>query len=76
VIEGYRITRCPLVYVGDTEQAYLQAYYEYKNGFLPNSGGWLDQPAKFSKIVAAIEKIVAQMEQQYGNARPQHTDKA
>ena len=38
--------------------AYLRAYMFYQDGFLPNAGGWCDQPAKF---IEAIEIIEAEM---------------
>ena len=47
--------------VNPRSQAYIRAYGFYKDGFLPNPGGWLNQPAKlldaFSIIDSEIEKM-------------------
>lgn len=59
---GYRITRCPLRLVTNEDTISLQAFKEYRAGYLPNEGGWLDQPMKFSSIVSMIEAIVSRLE--------------
>ena len=41
--------------------AYLEAYHQYKNGFLPYEGGWLNQPLKFLEATKAIENLVEKM---------------
>jgi hypothetical protein len=61
-IEGYELTRCPLVHVTGGETDSMQAYLEYKNGFLPNDGGWLNQPMKFAQMINTIDKAIARME--------------
>ena len=32
------------------------AYRRYEKGYLPNSGGWMDQSAKFNDIIDIIEQ--------------------
>lgn len=32
-------------------------------GYLPNPGGWLDQPAKFVEAVVLIEREIARMKE-------------
>jgi hypothetical protein len=38
---------------------YIRAYNFYKNGFLPNAGGWLDQPAKLLDAFNIIDREAA-----------------
>jgi len=38
--------------------AYLEAYHQYKNGFLPYEGGWINQPLKFLEAIKTIENLV------------------
>lgn len=46
----------------------LTAYREYRNGFLPNDGGWLDQPMKFGSAMEIIEAAHAKVsEKKDGN---------
>jgi hypothetical protein len=33
----------------------LHAYIEREKGYLPNAGGWLDQPMKFTDSMKFIE---------------------
>jgi len=40
----------------------LQAFKEYRAGYLPNPGGWLDQPMKFSALVGMVEGITIRLE--------------
>ena len=49
------IDRCPLKIINACSNAYLEAYNFYKNGYLPYSGGWLNQPAKFMNALHVIE---------------------
>ena len=42
---------------------YLHAYGRYQKGYLPNSGGWLDQAAKFIAVIDIIENELAMIEQ-------------
>ncbi len=65
-IEGFIIDKCPLKYIDDSISLYLQCYFEYKNGFLPNENGFLDQTAKFSSLITIISNIMSRMEKDYG----------
>lgn len=51
--------RCPLKTVNLSSYKMIQAYNFYKNGYLPNSGGWMDQSAKFIEAIDVIEKEVS-----------------
>lgn len=62
-IEDYQVTHCPVKDIGGTESAYLQAYFEYDNSFLPNSGGWLDQPMKFTQVINLIDKLTEKIQE-------------
>jgi hypothetical protein len=63
VIEGIEIKRCPLTYIGNKEALLLQAYKEWISGYLPNAGGWLDQPMKFQQAMRVIEKKSLELEE-------------
>ena len=58
VIEGIKVKKCPLKEVKGQSMAYLEAYRQYKNGFLPYGGGWLNQPLKFLEAMKVIEDAV------------------
>lgn len=63
IIEGIEVRRCPLKYLTNTEIERLQAYKEYQAGFLPNTGGWLEQPMKFTQIITFIAGEVSRLEE-------------
>ncbi len=65
-IEGIKITRCPLTFITYAEIGYMEAYYFFKNGYLPNEGGWLNQPMKFCKIMNIIENISERLKEKNG----------
>ncbi len=58
IIEGIEVKRCPLKEIKGKSMAYLEAYHQYKNGFLPYSGGWLAQPLKFLEAIKVIENSI------------------
>ena len=37
---------------------YIRAYNFYKDGFLPNPGGWMEQPVKLIEALMYIQRIV------------------
>lgn len=59
LIEGVEVKRCPVKLITAQSKAYLQAYSFYKDGFLPNVGGALDQSAK---VMEAIRHIADEVE--------------
>ena len=63
-IDNAVLTWCPRKYTGGLTMLILGAYREYKSGFLPNPGGWLDQPMKFTGAMAVIDTAIARMEEQ------------
>lgn len=62
--EGKQYRGCPFKQVTDLSANFLRAYNFYKNGFLPNTGSWLEQPAKFIEAVEVIENELAEMKQE------------
>ena len=60
-IDGWRFQRCPNKVVSLSSFEYIQAYNMYKNGFLPNQGGWLDQSAKLIDAFTIIDREAARM---------------
>ncbi|MDP3790341.1 MAG: hypothetical protein Q8R48_08085 [Candidatus Omnitrophota bacterium] len=54
-IGDYNFQRCPVKEITLDISQYIRAYNFYKNGNLPNAGGWLDQTAKFIDVVELID---------------------
>jgi hypothetical protein len=63
IIEGIEITHCPLRYLSDVEMDRLQMYKVYKDGFLPNEGGVLNQPIKLLQVIVYIENEMKRLEE-------------
>ena len=61
-IEGVAITRCPVKLITIESKLYLQVYSYYKDGFLPNAGGSLDQSIKVMDVLQFIDNEKARME--------------
>lgn len=63
-LDDTMLTRCPRFYPGGAELLMLAAYREYRNGYLPNTGGWLDQPMRFIEGMEIVEAAVARVTEQ------------
>ena len=50
---------CPLPTITDKTYRILRAYDNYKNGLLPLSGGYLEQPQYFIRAMDFIEMVIA-----------------
>lgn len=61
---GYRMTKCPLMFVTDTERIYINLWADYKKGILPNRGGWLDQPMKFYSIMNIVDGVMSKIDEE------------
>lgn len=61
--QDIEIERCPRKYVDGPTLMMLAAYREYKNGFLPNPGGWLDQPMKFIQSMQIVDSVISKLEE-------------
>jgi hypothetical protein len=60
-VEGYQITRCPMIWL-TYEFELLDIFRDHEKGILPNAGGGLDQPMKFSQIIAIIGNVSQELE--------------
>ena len=60
-IEGTILKRCPLRVIDERSVAMVEVYFAFKKGFLPNAGGWLDQPVRFSRSMTVIEDYSAKL---------------
>ena len=52
---GEEFKGCPVKKITAQSWEYLRAYIFYSRGFLPNAGGWKDQPIKFIRAMEIIE---------------------
>ncbi len=57
-INEWIFQRCPVRLVTRQSVEYLRAYRMFDRGYLPNQGGWLEQPAKFIEAMEVIEREV------------------
>jgi hypothetical protein len=47
-------SRCPRALVTEKSFEYLNAYFFFEKGYLPNPGGWMDQPVKFIEAIVVM----------------------
>ena len=59
---GERYRGCPFRIVTRQSANFLRAFQFYKEGYLPNAGSWLDQPAKMLDAFEVIEKELKAIE--------------
>jgi hypothetical protein len=57
-LDGDKYSRCPLKLVTRKSYEYINAYNFMEKGFLPNAGGWQNQPAKFIEAVIVIQGVI------------------
>jgi len=50
--------------VDHNSQDYFRAYRRFVAGYLPNTGGWLEQSAKFNDVIDIIESELAAIRQE------------
>jgi len=55
-INGQQYRGCPFKIVTRQSANFLRAFQFYRNGYLPNTGGWIDQSAKLIDAFEVIEK--------------------
>ncbi|MDD5108294.1 MAG: hypothetical protein PHC29_02110 [Candidatus Omnitrophica bacterium] len=63
-IGDWEFSRCPRGLVTIKSIEYLNAYIFFKEGFLPNPGGWLDQPLKFIQAMRLIAAEVIKIKEE------------
>lgn len=68
-INEHKFNRCPLSYVEASDYFWLVAYKMFKNGFLPNVGGWLNQGNKFIEAMIFIDEEVTKAKNEVKNVR-------
>jgi len=57
-------SRCPRSLITIKSIEYLNAYIFLEKGFLPNPGGWLDQPLKFIQAMRVIAAEVIKIKEE------------
>ncbi len=72
VIEGIPLKRCPILYTGDKETVWIQAYFEYQNGHYPEPGAWLDQTIKSSALIRFIDATIERIRKAKEDGRTKH----
>jgi hypothetical protein len=63
-MDGEDIDYCPLSVATPEISRYFSFYTHYKNGYLPASGGVLDQTARFLRMMEIIQSAVTDYEQE------------
>jgi hypothetical protein len=59
-----KFRKCPRLELTEDVSGWLYAYRMFKNGFLPNAGGWLEQSNKFIEVMCFIEAKVAEFQRE------------
>ena len=67
-LENWEFSRCPKRLVEIRSVEYLNEYFFFEKGYLPNAGGWLEQPAKFVHAMVLIEREVVRAREEKENA--------
>jgi len=60
---------CPVKKIDPKSWEYLRAFIFYNRGFLPNPGGWKDQPLKFIRAMELIELELIRIKEKDGKDR-------
>ncbi len=60
---------CPVKKITPSSWEYLRAFIFYNRGFLPNPGGWRDQPLKFIRAMEIIELELIRIKEKEGKDR-------
>jgi len=53
--DEFETNRCPVRLVTKNSLRLIEAFLYFKQGLLPNAGGWMDQPAKLFEAFEVIE---------------------
>ncbi|MDD4873881.1 MAG: hypothetical protein PHE15_02760 [Dehalococcoidales bacterium] len=53
--DEFETSRCPVKLITKQSIRLLEAFLHFKQGFLPNAGGWMDQPAKLFEAFEIVE---------------------
>lgn len=60
----FETSRCPVSLLTAASCEYIRAYGLFLKGYMPNAGGWIDQPKKFIEAMEIIEKEVAEIQKE------------
>tara|TARA_R100000808_G_C2150261_1_gene158959 strand:- start:968 stop:1216 length:249 start_codon:yes stop_codon:yes gene_type:complete len=60
--DGEPLDKCPLTYNNIGITLSLSLYNAYKNGFLPENGGWLEQSHVYTETMLLIDNDQKQFE--------------
>lgn len=63
-LDGENLYRCPLKLITRQSLEYVRFYNFYRDGYLPDDGGIMDQPGKFLDAVGIIENSIREMEKE------------
>ena len=63
-LDGDDYFRCPLKIITKQTGEYVRFYNFFRDGYLPNAGGIMDQPGKFLDAMSIIESAVGEMEKE------------
>jgi hypothetical protein len=61
-LRGQQYQGCPFKIVTRQSANFLRAFQFYKQGYLPNEGGWINQSAKMIDAFEVIEKELQEIE--------------
>ena len=63
-LDGKEYCRCPLKIITRQSMEYIRFYSFFRDGYLPNAGGIMDQPAKFLDAMSMIESVLAETQEE------------
>jgi len=63
-LNGEEYQGCPFKIVTRASADFIRAFNFYELGYLPNAGGWLDQPAKMLDAFEVITKELKKIEEE------------
>jgi len=68
-LNGTQYRGCPFRIVTRQSASFIRAFQFYRQGYLPNAGGWIDQSAKMLDAFEVIEKELQTIEQEMQKRR-------
>lgn len=60
--DDFETSRCPVKLITKVSVKLLEAFLYFKQGYLPNAGGWMDQPAKLFEALEVIETEILKIQ--------------
>jgi len=59
----YSLNKCFVKVITMESRLYMEAYGHYKNGFLPNGGGWANESIKLCEMINLIDAKVNEFQE-------------